>query len=90
MAKKYKRYTDEQIIAILKEASAGAKTGDLCRKHGISPNTFYAWRSKFSGMQVPDVKKLKLLEEQNLKLKKKVAEQILDIDTLKDLLSKNF
>ena len=89
MAKR-KRYTDEQIISILKEAAAGAKTGDLCRKHGISPNTFYVWRQKFSGMTVPDIKRLRALEEENRKLKMKVADLTLDIDTVKDLLSKNF
>ena len=87
---KHKRYTDQQIIAVLKEAAAGAKTGELCRKHGISPNTFYHWRQKFSGMAIPDIKRLRTLEDENLRLKKKVAEQVLDIDTLKDLLSKNF
>lgn len=87
---KHKRFTDERILLILKEAKAGAKTGELCRKHAISPATFYAWRSKFSGMEVPDVKRLKALETENSKLKKKLAETILDIDTLKELLSKNF
>lgn len=85
-----KRYTDEQIVAILKEGAAGTKTTDLCRKYGISPNTFYLWRQKFSGMTVPDIKKLRALEDENARLKKKVAEQVLDIDTLKELLSKNF
>ena len=87
---KQKRFTDERILSILKEGSAGAKTGELCRKHEISTATFYTWRSKFSGMVVPDIKRLKALESENSKLKKKLAETILDIDTLKDLLSKNF
>ena len=87
---KHKRFTDERILSILKEAAAGATTGELCRKHGVSPATFYAWRAKFSGMAVPDIKRLKALEAENSKLKKKLAETILDIDTLKELLSKNF
>ncbi len=85
-----KRYSEEQIVAILKEAAAGAKTEELCRKYGVHPNTFYIWRTKYSGMTVPDVKKLKTLEEENLKLKHMVAEQALEIRTIKELLSKNF
>lgn len=85
-----KRYTEEQIVAILKEGAAGAKTQDLCRKYGVSEGTFYQWRQKFSGMEVPDIKRLRALEEENLKLKKKVAELTLDIDTVKELLRKNF
>jgi len=85
-----KRYTDEQIVAILAEANAGVTTPDLCRKYGVSPNTFYNWRAKYSGMTVPDVKKMKALEGENRKLKMKVAELTLDIDTVKELLRKNF
>lgn len=85
-----KRYTEEQIIAILGEATAGAKTLDLCRKHGVSENTFYKWRSKYAGMSVPDIKKMRTLEDENRKLKMKVAELTLDIDTVKALLQKNF
>ena len=85
-----KRYTEEQIVAILKEGAAGAKTEDLCRKYGVSPNTFYAWRTKYSGMTVPDIKKMRTLEEENRRLKMKVAELTLDIDTVKELLTKNF
>jgi putative transposase len=85
-----RRYTEEQIVAILKEAAAGAKTDDLCRKYGVSPNTFYNWRTKFAGMTVPDIKRMRALEEENLKLKKKVAELTLDIDNVKELLTKNF
>lgn len=85
-----KRYTEDQIVAILKQAAAGMKTEELCRKYGVSPNTFYNWRQKYSGMTVPDIKRLKALEDENLRLKKKVAELTLDIDTVKDLLSKNF
>jgi len=85
-----KRYTEEQIVAILGEATAGAKTVDLCRKYGVSENTFYAWRSKFAGMTVPDIKKMRTIEEENRRLKMKVAELTLDIDTVKELLRKNF
>lgn len=85
-----KRYTEEQVVSILKEAAAGAKTQDLCRKYGVSEGTFYQWRQKFSGMEVPDIRRLRSLEEENLKLKKKVAELTLDIDTVKELLRKNF
>lgn len=85
-----KRYTEEQIVEILKEGAAGAKTEDLCRKYGVSHNTFYAWRNKFAGMTVPDIKRLRSLEDENLRLKKKVAELTLDIDTVKELLRKNF
>lgn len=85
-----KRYTDEQVVEILKAAAAGMKTEEVCRKYGVSSNTFYVWRQKFAGMTVPDIKRLKALEDENLRLKKKVAELTLDIDTVKDLLSKNF
>jgi len=85
-----KRYTDEQIVAILKESAAGAKTNDLLRKYGVTANTFYRWRNRYAGMDLPDVKKMKLLAEENMRLKKKLAETILDLDTAKELLSKNF
>ena len=85
-----KRYTEEQIVAILKESAAGAKMDELCRKYGVSPNTFYAWRNKFAGMTVPDIKKMRSLEEENLKLKHMVADQALEIRAIKELLSKNF
>lgn len=85
-----KRYTEEQVVSILKEAAAGAKTEDLCRKYGVSHNTFYAWRTKFAGMTVPDIKKLRSLEEENLKLKRKIGELTMDLDAAKDLLSKNW
>lgn len=85
-----KNYSEEQILAILQEGAAGAKTADICRKHGVSENTFYRWRAKYSGMTVPDIKKMRALEEENLKLKKKLAETILDLDTAKELLRKNF
>jgi putative transposase len=85
-----KRYTEEQIIAILKESEAGKKAPEICRDHGISPNTFYAWKAKYSGMTVSDVKKLKALEEENRKLKHIVADQALDIRALKEISSKNW
>jgi putative transposase len=85
-----KRYTEEQIVAILGEATAGAKTTDLCRKYGVSENTFYNWRTKYAGMTVPDIRRMRTLEEENRKLKMKVAELTLDIDTVKELLRKNF
>lgn len=85
-----KRYTEEQIVSILKEAAAGAKTDEICRKYGVSPNTYYAWRTKFAGMTVPDIKKLRALEDENRKLKHMVADQALEIRAIKELLSKNF
>lgn len=85
-----KRYTEEQIVGILKQAAAGAKTDELCRKYGVSPNTFYAWRTKFAGMEVADIKKLRGLEDENRKLKHMVAEQALEIRAIKELLTKNF
>ena len=87
---KAKRYTEEQIIAVLKEGEAGAKVSDLCRKYGMSDATYYNWKSKYAGMSVSDVKRLKALEEENRRLKQIVGEQALDIRALKDLLSKNF
>jgi len=86
---KRSRFTQEQVIAVLKEHQAGAAVADLCRKHGISDATFYTWRSKYGGMEVSDAKRLKTLEEENAKLKKLLAESMLDVSTLKDLLAKN-
>ena len=83
------RFSQEQVIAVLKEHQAGAAVADLCRKHGISDATFYTWRSKYGGMEVSDAKRLKALEEENTKLKKLLAESMLDVSTLKDLLAKN-
>ena len=87
---KARQYTEEQIIAVLKEGEAGAKVVDLCRKYGMSDATYYNWKSKYSGMTVSDLKRLKALEEENRRLKQIVGEQALDIRALKDLLSKNF
>ncbi len=86
---KRSRFTQEQVIAVLKERQAGAAVADLCRKHGISDATFYTWRSRYGGMEVSDAKRLKSLEEENAKLKKLLAESMLDVSTLKDLLAKN-
>ncbi len=87
---KAKRYTEEQIISVLKEAEAGAKIVDLCRKYGMSEATYYNWKTKYSGLTVSELKRLKALEEENRKLKQLVAEQALDNWALKELLSKNF
>jgi putative transposase len=84
------RFTDEQIIGILKEHHAGWSAVDLCRKHGISDATFYKWRAKYGGMDVSDAKKLKALEEENSKLKRLLAESVMDNATLKEMLTKNF
>ncbi len=84
------RFTEAQIVAILKEAEAGATGKEICRKHGMSEHTLYRWKNKYGGMEVSDAKRLKALEEENRRLKKIVADQVMDIDALKDLLSKNF
>ena len=86
---KRSRFTEEQIIGILREHEAGVKTADLCRKHGVSSATFFKWKSKFGGMDVSDARKLKALEDENRKLKKLLAETMLDVAMLKDLNSKN-
>ncbi len=87
---KRSRFSEEQIIGILKEHQAGATAADLCRKHGVSDATFYKWRSKYGGMEVSDAKKLKALEAENAKLKKLLAEQMMDVSTLTEMLGKNF
>jgi putative transposase len=84
------RFTEEQIIKVLKEHAAGLSAGDVCRKHGISDATFYKWRSRFGGMDVSDARRLRALEEENRKLKKLLAETMLDASTLKEMLTKNF
>ena len=84
------KYGEEQIIGILKEHEAGVSTADVCRKYGISDATFYKWRSKYGGMEVSDARKLKALEEENRKLKKLLAESMLDVSTLREMLGKNF
>jgi putative transposase len=80
---KKSRFTETQIVAILKEHEAGVATKDLCRNHGVSPATFYAWKAKFGGMEVSDVAKMKALEDENRRLKRIVADQALNIDVLK-------
>lgn len=87
---KRSRFTEEQIIGILKEQEAGQRTADVCRGHGISEGTFYKWKAKFGGMQVSDAKKLKALEAENGKLKKLLAESLLDNEILKDINSKKW
>jgi len=87
---KRSKFTEEQIIGILREQEAGAKTVELCRRHGISSATFYAWKAKFGGMDVSDAKRLKALEEENGRLKRLLAESLLDQAALKDLLSRKW
>jgi putative transposase len=84
------RFSEQQIIAILKEHEAGMSTAEVCRRHGISQPTFYAWKSKFGGLDVSDAKRLKALEDENRKLKRLLAEQVMDNATLKEMLAKNF
>lgn len=86
---KRKRFTEEQIIGVLKEQEAGAKGAALARKHGISEATLYNWKAKYGGMDVSDAKRLKALEDENAKLKKLLAEQMLDLAALRELLAKN-
>ena len=87
---KRKRFTEEQIIGVLREHELGAKTADLCRKHGISEATFYNWKSKFGGLNVSEARRLKQLEGENARLKKLLADSMLDNAGLKDLLSKKW
>jgi len=85
-----KRFTEEQIVRILQEGEGGMSTRDVCRKHNVSEQSFYRWKSKYGGMGVSDVKRLKELERENAELKKLVAEQALDIRMLKDVNAKKF
>jgi len=87
---KGKRFTPEQIIKIIKESEIGVTNIDICRKYGISEQTFYRWKSKYGGMEVSDAMRLKVLEDENRKLKGLVADLSLDNKILKDLLGKNF
>ena len=87
---KRSRFSEEQIIGVLKEHEAGAKAGDLARKHGISEATLYNWKSKYGGLEVSEAKRLKALEDENAKLKKLLAESALDIAALRELLSKKW
>ncbi len=84
------RFTEEQIIKALKEHSAGVSVDELCRKHGVSNATFYKWRSRYGGMEISDARKLKALEDENRRLKKLLADTMLDAATLKEMLAKNF
>jgi putative transposase len=87
---KQTRFTEEQIIKVLKEHAAGLSAGEVCRKYGISDATFYKWRSRYGGMEVSDARRLKTLEDENRRLKKLLAETMLDASTLKEMLGKNF
>ena len=87
---KKQRFTEEQIIAVLKEQEAGAKVADLCRKHGISEATFYNWKAKYGGMEISEAKRLKALEDENAKLKRLLADAMLDKVGLKELLAKKW
>ena len=87
---KRSRFTEEQIIGVLREQEAGMKVSDLCRKYGISEPTFYAWKSKFGGMSVPDARRLKQLGEENARLKKLLAEAMLDNAVLKDITARKW
>ena len=84
------RYTEEQIIGILREQEAGAKTAEVCRKHGISSATFYKWKAKYGGLDVSDAKRLRALQDENTKLKKLLAEAMLDNAMLKDIAIKKW
>ena len=84
------RFSDEQIIGILKEHQAGLSASELCRKYGVSDATFYKWRSKYEGMEVSEARRLKALEEENAKLKRLLADAMLDVSTLREMLGKNF
>ena len=87
---KQSRFTEAQSIGMLKEQESGSPTADVCRRHGISGATFYAWKAKFGGMEVSEAKRLKVLEDENAKLKRLLAEAMLDNTALKDLLSKKW
>lgn len=89
MAGNGKRYTDEQIIAILKEAETAPTVGEVVRRHGVTPKTYYRWKAKFAGMDVSEAKRLKALEAENRRLKKLVADQALDNQILREALGKD-
>lgn len=86
---KRSRFTEEQIIGILKEQEAGQKTADVCRRHGVNPATFYKWKARYGGLEVSDAKRLRALEDENARLKKLLADTMLDNAMLKDVASKN-
>jgi putative transposase len=87
---KRSRFTEEQIIGVLKEHQAGLPASELCRKHGISDATFYTWRKKYGGLEVSEARRLKALEGENARLKKLLAESMMDVSTLREMLGKNF
>ena len=87
---KRSRFSEEQIIAMLKEREAGMATADVCRRHGISSATFYKWKSKYGGLEISEARRLKELESENAKLKRLLADAMLDQAALKDLLAKKF
>ena len=87
---KQSRFRDEQIVAILKEQESGMPTAEMCRRHGVSSATFYKWKARFGGLDVSDVRKLKMLEMENAKLKKLLGEQMLDNAMLKDVVAKKW
>ena len=87
---KRSRFTEEQIIGVLREQEAGVKTADVCRKHGVSEATFYKWKAKYGGMEVSDARRLKTLEDENTKLKKLLAEAMLDNAMLRDVAARKW
>ena len=87
---KRSRFTEDQIVGILKEQEAGQRTADVCRRHGLSEGTFYKWKAKYGGLEVSDARRLKALEDENARLKKLLAETMLDNAVLKDLNSKKW
>jgi putative transposase len=83
------RFSEEQIIRVLREQEAGARTKEVCRRHGISPTTLYKWKARYGGLELSEARRLKTLEDENRRLKKLLAEAVLDVAALKDLLAKN-
>lgn len=90
MASKGTRYTEEQIICILKAVESGTKVAEICRQYGVSEQTVYRWRTKYGGLETSELQRLRLLEAENSRLKKIVAQQALDLDALKDLVAKKW